>query len=404
MLNTIKCTLMELVRMPGIMVWSLAFPLILMGIFSLMFGPLEDMAAFDPIRIAVVETDEGAESAGGVDAADTQAFAAFMDAVSTGENRLFQVEPASTAAEAERMVREADAEEPLLGYVQLVDGVPQVHITDSLSRNSMDSTGALILTTAMDEYVAKAALLKGLLATDPAALANPAVTASAFAGMEATEAVDVTRNQPKETVRYYFALLGMAALFGASVSLVACQRMRPNLSALGARRSVGGLSHGKAMAGTLLACWILNFGCLAVAYGVLRFGIGISFEGRDGACLAVVAAASLMALTLGCAVSAIPKIPESAKSGILTMIACFSALFAGLYGQPTMELADMIAASAPWVTWINPASQIAQGFYSVMYYDSLVPLFAHLGALVAMAAVFFALAVGSLRRQRYASI
>lgn len=407
MLNTIKCTLMELVRLPGIMVWSLAFPLILMGIFSMMFGPLEDMAAFDPIRIAVVEVDEGMGDAdGGSNAAvaEAQAFAAFMDAVSTGEDRLFQMERADTAAEAERMVREAGEDDPLLGYVQLVDGVPEVHITDALSRNSMDSTGALILTTVMDEYVVKAALLKGLLADDPAALADPAVTASIFAGMEATEVVDVTRDQPKETVRYYFALLGMAALFGASVSLVACQRMRPNLSALGARRSVGGLSYGKAMAGTLIACWILNFGCLAIAYGALRFGIGISFGGRGGACLAVVAAASLMALTLGCAVSAIPKIPESSKSGILTMIACFSALFAGLYGQPTMELADMIAVNAPWVTWINPASQIAQGFYSVMYYDSLAPLFAHLGALAAMAAVFFALAVGSLRRQRYASI
>lgn len=398
MLNTIKCTLVELVRMPGIMVWSLAFPLILMGIFAMMFGPLEDMAAFDPIRIAVVESD------GGSDDAEEQAFAAFVDAVSTGDDRLLQIERAETAAEAERMVRMAGADDPLLGYVQLVGGVPEVHITDALSQNSMDSTGALILVTVMDDYVAKATLLKGLLADDPTALANPAVMGSLFETVDGAEVVDVTRDQPKETVRYYFALLGMAALFGANVSLVACQRMRPNLSALGARRSVGGLSHGKAMASTLIACWILNFACLVIAYGAMRFGVGVDFGGRDSACLAVVAAASLMALTLGCAVSAIPKMPESAKSGILTMIACFSALFAGLYGQPTMELADMVAANAPWVAWINPASQIAQAFYSVMYYDSLAPLFAHLGALVAMAAVFFALAVGSLRRQRYASI
>lgn len=411
MLNTIKYTLAELIRLPGIMVWSLVFPIVLMGMFSMMFGPLDDMSGFDPIRIAVVESAEANADAGAVAANATpaateeEAFATFIEAVSTGDDRLFDVQTAPTAQAAEELVLDSrDTDDALVGYVQLVEGKPEVHIADDLSANEMDYTEASILTTVMDEYTAKAQLLKDIMDENPTALANQQVLGSIQESVSATQVVDVTRNQPKESVRYYFALLGMAALFGGSVGLTAFQRMRPNISALGARRAVGGLSHGKAVAATLIACWIMNFACLTIAYLVMRFIIGIDFGGRDVACLAVTATASLTALSLGCAVSAIPKMPESAKSGLLTLIACFGALFAGLYGQPTMELADTVAANAPWAAWINPAAQISQAFYSVMYYDSLAPMLAHVGALLIMAVILFALSFGSLRRQRYASI
>lgn len=396
MLNTIKCTLRELLRMPGILVWSLVFPLVLMSVFSLMFGPLDAMADLEPIRIIVVEPEESLEG---------EAFEGFVDAVSEGEDRLFDTEYVSTAEAAEgRVIDTAGEEDPVLGFVELVEGKPEVHITDSLTLDGLDFAEAHILITVMNEYAAKSALLKEMVSRDPSALSRGLVMQSLYDSIDATVQVDVTRNQPKESVRYYFALLGMAALFGGSVSLVAFQRMRPNLSALGARRAVGGLSHGRAVAATLIGCWIVNFACLAIAYAAMRFVFGIDFAGRDGACLAIVAAASLTAMSLGCAVSAIPKMPEGTKSGLLTGIVCFASLFAGLYGQPTMQLADTIAATAPWAMWINPASQIAQAFYSAMYYDTLGPLLSHIGALLIMSALLFALAVGSLRRQRYASI
>lgn len=408
MLNTIKCTVLTLLRTPGIVVWSLAFPLIMLGIFSMMFSSLDDMADMDPVPLAAVRpaADTGTDAAAdGMAAAKAEAFESLMDGVSTGDDRLFLLTWASSAQEAEALVRESLADEqPLLGYVELVDGAPVAHLRDSLSVHTMDLAEASILTTVLDEYAARTELAAQLLADDPAALADPRVAASLHASVQATEQVEVTHNQPKESVRYYFALMGMAALFGGSVGLVAVQRLRPNASALGARRAVSGLSHGKAMTVTLMACWLVNFACLTVAFLAMRFVVGIDFGGREGSCLAVTAAASLTALSLGCAVSAIPKLPESAKSGILTGVVCFASLFAGLYGQPTMELADMVAADAPWAAWVNPAAQIAQAFYSVMYYDSFAPMMAHVGTLLVMAAVLFLLAVGSLRRQRYASI
>lgn len=339
-------------------------------------------------------------------ATDEQAFSEFIDQVSSGDKRLFEVTYVDSVKEAKHLVASSASEEDgLIGYVQLVDGVPDVHISEQvLSSSGIGEIEASILMMVMDEYAAKSDMLKNMIENNPAALSDSLVLESMFDRVEATTQIEVTHNQPKESVRYYFALLGMAALFGGSVSLVAFQRMKPNVSALGARRTIAPCSHRMTVVATLAACWIINFVCLLIAYAFLRTVIGMDFAGRDVACIVVIAVSSLMALSLGCAISAIPKVPENGKSGILSGIVCFSALFAGLYGQPTMELADSIAINAPVLAWINPATQISQAFYSVMYYDSLAPMGLHLLALLVMTAVFFVLSVRSIRSQRYASI
>lgn len=51
----VKYTILELVRMPGVLVWALAFPLILSTVFMMMFGPLDDQSEIDPIPLVAVD-------------------------------------------------------------------------------------------------------------------------------------------------------------------------------------------------------------------------------------------------------------------------------------------------------------------------------------------------------------
>lgn len=395
MLNTYRYTLIAFIRMPGIMIWALCFPLILATIFVAMFTPIEDMAAVDEVGMVVVEPD---------DSPDGQAFSQFIDGLSVSDSP-YQVVYANTAEEAERLVRQSvDDDGSLFGFVELKDGMPHVSVAGATSSDGIEELMASMIVLAMDQYVANASLIKGLMAESPSVLSDPQVVASIFEPIQATAQVQLTQNQPKETVRFYFALLGMAALFGGSVGLAACQRLRPNSSAVGARRSVGATNHGVVVAATVLASWTICFACLLVAFCYLRFVAGVDFGGRDVLCVGAIAASSLTATALGCAVSAIPKLSGDAKSGILTGIVCFASLFAGLYGQPTMQLADDLAVQFPLLSLVNPASQIAQSFYAIMYYDSLAPYAFHLAVLLGMAVVLFMLSVRSLRRQRYASL
>lgn len=410
MKNTFRYTLLELIRMPGVLVWALAFPLILSTIFVFMFSPLDEQAQTTTINLVAVEPDDTS--------IDGIAFKTFLDAMSGKSagnadgadaaqeaDALFNLTYAKTTDEAARLVNESLAsDEPYIGYVELEGDMPHTYVTDSSSSSDMTGIGSSVLVMMMDTYLSHAELFKQLLTDNPTAFADPEFAQAVFEPVEVTRQIQVTDNQPKETVRFYFALLGMAALFGANLGLVACQRLKPNASALGARRALGATSHTKTTCATLLASWAVSFACITIAYGYMRFIAGIDFGGRDLACIATLAVASLTATSLGCAISAIPRVPEDGKSGILTGIVCLASFFAGLYGEPTMKIADQISAQFPAFDFVNPAAQIAQAFYSIMYYDTYTQLAIHLGALLVMALLFFCLSARSLRRQRYASL
>lgn len=413
MLNTFKYVALSLIRDKGIIIWALVFPIVLSTCFIFMFAGLDDMGQLEPIRIVVVD-DENYQSA--------TALKTFMETTSESdtpnkqgahgeedadENEvIFKAIFASNATEAEELMRASNADEsPIVGYIVAdSEGLPTVHVRSVSSDSGMSSANVALLTMAMDTFVSQNALATELLAQNPALFADPTFVRDLFQIDDLTDRISLTQNSPKESVRYFFALLGMAALFGAQTGVEATLRLLPNLGPLGARREISALSHIRSLAGTLLASWAVSFVCLVIAYAFMRFVAGIDFAGRDAACLLAAAVSSLMATALGAFIGSLPKMSAGVKFGLLTALVCFAALFAGLYGQPTMALSDAVDAAAPVASLINPAKQIAEAFYSLMYYDSFTPLFMHLGVLLVMAAVLFALSAISLRRQRYASL
>ena len=88
----------------------------------------------------------------------------------------------------------------------------------------------------------------------------------------------------------------------------------------------------------------------------------------------------------------------------MTALVCLLSLFAGLYGEPCMELADLIAREAPLLAAVNPATVVTDLFYSLYYYDALGPYLVKAATLLAMAAVLIVASLAFVRRQRYASI
>lgn len=405
MLNTFKYLALALVRNKGMMVWTLFFPLILMTCFLFMFAGLDNEGQIEPIPVIVVE-DEAYQG--------DEGFQAFIESISTAdasrgdEEPLLDVAFAATHDDALAILADDAPDAPdYAGIVELGEnGRPEV----VLARLGADATGQMretyqsILLTMMDTYASRHELIAELAENNPAALTRPVVLEALGSSGSFTRKVTLTQSAPKESVRYYFALLGFAAVMGAQTSLIAVLWLLPRTSALGARRAVGGVSRVRSLAGTLAACWFVSFLCLVVAYLYLRFVVGVDFAGRDLECLGALAAASVMATSLGSAIAVLPKINDTAKGGLLTALVCIASLFAGLYGQPTMRLADTVAAACPASQWVNPAVQVSQSLFSLLYYDTLAPYFAHIVALLIMAAVFFACSSTALRRQRYASL
>ncbi len=405
MFNVFKGALLTLTREKSVFIWSLAFPLILSTMFVFMFANLDDAGQFEPIPTVVV--DENLDAAPG--------FSEMIDTLSEpGDDQMLDVVRVNTEQEARDLMSGNEAagagyfnvaSDGAAGYFTVdADGEPTVHVKAGVTPDSLDSAYQSILKTIGDAYVRNAALIEDVAATNPAALADTAALEKLLDTGDLTEKIDVTQNPPKESVRYFFALLGMAALFGGQIGMIAICRTQPNLSPLGARRAVAALSRAKTLTATLAASWVLTFVCIIIAFAYIRFVAGVDFGGRDVMCVAVIAAAALVATAFGTLLGSLPKVDEGVKGGLLSGIVCFASLFAGLYGSPTMKLADTITATAPAVQLVNPAVQISQAFYSIMYYDTYQRTIEHILILLAMAAVLFAASALFIRRQRYASL
>ena len=422
MLVTFRAVFVSLMRNPGLLVWAVGLPLALSNMFIFMFDSLERNDAMGELPVVVVrgegaggaaEDGFGGLAAGWSDAGsfagsvdDEGAFLRFVEAVSADGDPdgdgLLSVTYASSAEEAQRLVADSQGgDDAFVGYIAFEGGQPRAYLyptTETVADLAKQSIVVLLL----DQYVSRASLVRGIVQSDPMLLADGRLIATMTDPFEATERISVTQNPLSEKVRYYFALLGFAALSCATMGLTAVLGLRGCSGPLGARRAVGGVSHSRALLGTLLASWAASFLCLLAVF--LFMSLTVDFGDRVLGCLAVLLVASLTAVSLGCAVAVIPKLPDSTRAGIITAVTCMAALFTGLYGQPTMELADRIARAVPASTLVNPAAQIAEAFYGLLYYDSFAPTLGHLAILLAMCAVLFALSARALRRQRYASL
>lgn len=237
---------------------------------------------------------------------------------------------------------------------------------------------------------------------NPAALADPEAVARALSLEGGTRRVSLTRTTPDGTVIYYYALFGLVAMMSAEFAALSVVDLQPNLSGLGARRCVGGLSKTASLAGIFVGSWLVSFVSMAIAIGYVRLVVGVDFGGREGLCLVGGAVSALAATGLGLFVGTLPvKGGKASKSGILTGFATTCALFAGLYGEPAMALADDVARACPAECWLNPVKLICDMFNRLYFFEDLSPFAVRAGALVLMALLFVAAATLIFGRSRY---
>ena len=258
-----------------------------------------------------------------------------------------------------------------------------------------------LLINIVDLYNRNTDVVVDIAKHNPEALMNGKVTGSIGSANGYTKEIQLTNFKPSGTARYYYALLGLAALMAMSFAINVVTMTQANLSALGVRRSVSPLPKSQQLLAGFLSSWLCSFLSLTVAMLYIRFVCHISLGGREWAGVGACLMASFAASAFGTLLGALPKIPTGAKQGLCTAIACTLSLFSGLYGSFAMQLSDLIAQRTPVLSLLNPAQQITNLFYDILYYDNFKPFFTTAGILAAMSLVCLAAATVLLRRQRY---
>ncbi|WP_288268021.1 ABC transporter permease [uncultured Bifidobacterium sp.] len=392
--------------------WLFAFPIILATMFNGMFGNIAESFELHTLDVVVVEDTAWKASYGAqtlIDGLSSDSSASdtggFAKVDSDGGSKLVNATKVDSTAQAKRLLADGTVQ----GMLQVVDGRLKLSVSQSTQSSASDvmasSSGLNISLTVLgnivDLYNRNTDVVTEIAKNNPTALMDSAVTGSIGSTNGYTKEIQLTNFKPSGTARYYYALLGMAALMAMSFAINAVTMTQANLSALGIRRSVSPLPKLRQLLAGFLSSWLCSFLSLTVAMLYIRFGCGISLGGREWAAVGACLVASFAASAFGTLLGALPKIPTGAKHGLCTALACILSLFSGLYGQFAMQLSDQIAQQAPVLSLINPAQQITNLFYDILYYDNFKPFFTTAGILAAMSLVCLAVATVLLRRQRY---
>lgn len=289
MINTIIITVKTLLRRPSTWVWGALFPIALSTMFMFMFANLSSDGKVDPVPVAVV-ADEAWDASTFKDVATSLA--------KEGDDQLLKIHECDDAAEANHALKSGE-----VAGVYTVDdaGAPKLTLLSSYdsSRASTVLTDRSILETVASSYTQNAELMRQIAQDNPAALADPEAVARALSLKGGTRRVSLTRTTPDGTTIYYYALFGLVAMMSSEFAALAVVDLQPNLSGLGARRCVGGVSKTASLAGIFVGSWLVSFASMAIAIGYVRLVVGIDFGGREGLCLAGGAASALAATGLG---------------------------------------------------------------------------------------------------------
>lgn len=374
-------------RIKSVLIWALVFPILLSTIFSLMLPATDAEGAveLDAVSLGVLADDayEGA----------TLLREVLDGASASADVPLALVESADEAALAAQVL-----DGSLAGYLSVdASGEPTLHLPSSSGGLAgSGSVDAAVLEAVVGRYLTLRSVVRTLAEKDPAALADGGAEAlAAFSGdAVATVDADVLHTTTNGWARYYDALLGYASAAAGCVALFLVARLRPVGSAVAARRLASGTPLVAQLAATLAASWAATFGCLLAAFAWVRLVLGVEFGGREALVVVTLACAAVASCALGSLVASVGRLAGTdLGEGLLSGLACLLALLAGLFGTPSMALADWVGAHAPALAAINPVAQVARALYALRYYDSLAP---YLSALAGLLALSCALAAASV--------
>lgn len=363
--------------------WSLLFPLILATFFKLGLSSVDQIDAFSQIPVAVVDN-----AAYRQDDSLRQALTDVSKKQSDGTQALFKVQTL-TEEQADQALKDGK----ISGY--LVPGEGENGLEVVLKDDGTDQT---ILKTFADQYIQTTAAYKDIAAADPAAMR----TAVSVKTQEFLRSVPIAKNVPKESTTYFYALIAMACLYGGFWGLKEITAVQANQSMQGARVNLAPVHKVRVFAASLCAALTVQTAGVLLLIGYLQFGLQVQIAAQLGYILLTGFAGSLAGVMLGAVIgSLIVARPGSSRDGIVSMVSLSLSFLAGMMYD---KMKYIVATHVPPLSYINPASLIADSLYSLYYFDTHTRYFTDIGILFALSAAGFAVVYFTLRRQKYESI
>ena len=140
---------------------------------------------------------------------------------------------------------------------------------------------------------------------------------------------------------------------------------------------------------------------VAVLLAYLAVVLRVSFGNQVSYALLTCLTGCIAGVSLGVFIGTFARKGEGVKTAILIGSSMTMSFLAGLM---IVNMKDIIARRAPFLSYINPATLITDAFYSLYVFDNHRRFFLNVGLLILISSVMCILSVLRLRRDRYASL
>lgn len=358
--------------------WTLFFPILLATFFHFAFGNLiSGTESFSPIPVAVVDSTGYRQN---------ETFRQTLDAVSSGDSRLFDLTVASRD-DADSLLKDG-------GVAGEIDVSDTIGLT--VKKSGMSQS---IIKSFLDEYRQRESTLQTILQNNPSAAAG--LVAALGDTRSYTSEITLSGAAPDTMLNYFYALIAMACLYGCFWGLRNTTGIQANLSDIGMRRCIAPTHKLKTLVCDELAALTIQFAEILIVLAYLILVLNVNFGSQLGYVVLTGFVGSVVGISYGTFVGSAFQKKEGLKTAVLlafTMVLCF------LSGLMFVNMKDIIAHSAPVINYLNPAALIADAFYSLYVYSTHTRFLINIAILGAESLLF---AFGSylfVRRQKYASL
>lgn len=365
-------------RDKAMLIWTLIFPIMMATLFYFTMSSLDTASALSVIPMAVVDNDALTEDG---------FFKQVLTTVSTpGENQLFELIYTGSSEEASALLQEGS-----VSCYLVPDSTPHLYVAGKGIQQT-------IAQSFLNQYLQKRSTIETLLTDTPGDYTQ---IAALFHTQNYTTEISLGATKASSSVHYFYALLAMTCMYAAFQGISSVLRLQPNLSSLGARRSISPIGHFIHLFYDLLGGFTLQTVASAILLTYMIAILKVDFG--DNLLLVAVTKmiGDLAGFGFGILIGSLSKLKENAKTAILISISMVCTFLSGLM-MP--EINYIIKARFPVIAWINPAARITDAFYSLYYYTGKDQFFINITILLIMTGIMFGLTAILTRRKHYESI
>lgn len=373
MLQLVKYHIIRKVKNFNILFWPCIFPLILGTLFYFAFGNMSE-ADFETVQAAYVESKT-----------EDLVFSAFLE----------EIEKDGTLIHVETMT-DREASQKLKS--QEIDGIFYGGKTPYL-KVAKSGMAQSIMQSLLESYLNGKNTMESVAEYHPE---NMKKAAEAMADYQSfVEYVSLGGKSTNSNSVFFYALVGMACLYGCFVGMGSACWLQANVTDLAARQCLSPVHRMTMILTEMLTSFLLHFLNVVILILYLRYVLHMEFQGSMGQMLLISLTGCILGVSMGVFVSSASKLSENFKVGIMLGISMTASTLAGLLNSQIKFTVDQ---KTPIINKLNPAALITDSFYCINIYDDPVRMRNNLITLLVMAVVLTVASFFVVRRVRYDSI